>query len=343
MAITVRLLFFAFLPVTLLLDFGMESIAQRQPDPTVVYHKIDGRMRISNRAATNVRVRLIRGDQHRPVAETFTRSGGEFEFAYVPEGDYLVETLESEDLEATSTAVLIRPFPRERPFIVHVEIDIPEKVNPKRVKPGVLMVDVDLNVPKEALKHYRNGVTALGADKLERAVEEFQLAVKIYPEYYAARVELGRELRAEKRFSEAEEILQPLNRIAPRRAESWIEHGIVLLQLNRRAEAVADLRTATEQEPASWAAHFYLGWALLDERPAEAEPHLKRAIEIDEKMAARAHLALARIADSRNQRKLAIEHLEAYLALQPDASDSQMARQLAELLRKSDQEEKKSP
>ena len=337
---TARLLFCMILTVTLQLTLGLQLMAQRQTDPPVVYHKLDGRLRISNRAAANVRVRLIRGDQRRPIAETFTRSGGEFEFGYVPEGEYLVETLESEQLEATSTAVLIRPFPKERPAIVHVEIDIPEKVGTARTKPGVLMADVDLNVPREALKHYNNGMQAMAANKPKVAIEEFQRAIKIYPEYYAARIELGRELRQEKRYLDAAETLAPLRQIAPQRAEAWIENGIVLLQLNRRDEAVANLRTAIEKEPADWAAHFYLGWALLEGQPAEAESHLKRAIELDEGMAARAHLALARIANSRNQRLLAIEHLDAYLALQPDASDAQMARQLGAQLRNSPQEEK---
>jgi Flp pilus assembly protein TadD len=338
-----RFLFSCALIGTLIAGFALPSAAQRAPDPPVVRHKIDGRLRISNRAAINMRVRLIRGDQRRPIAETFTRSGGEFEFAYVPEGEYFVETLESKELEATSTVVLIRPFPRERPSTVHVDIDIPEKAHPDRVKPGVVMADVDLKVPKEALKHYNNGMTAMSQNRFELGVEEFRRAIKVYPEYYAARIELGRELRLQKRYAEAEEILAPLRQIAPQRAESWIEHGIVLLQLNRRQEAILDLRHATELEPANWAAHFYLGWALLEEGPDEAESQLKRAIELDEKMAARAHLALARIADSRNQRQLAIEHLEAYLGLQPDAADAEMTRQLAERLRKSEHKEKTSP
>ena len=341
MPITLRFLFAVLLAGSLVPGLEARCAAQRQPDPPLVYHKIDGRLRIRNRAAANLRIRLMRADQHRPIGETFTRSGGEFEFAYVPEGDYFVETLESKELEATSTSVLVRPVVRQRPSVVHVEIDIPEKVSTERVKPGILRADVDADVPKNALKHYRNGMAAMAEEKHERGVQEFQLAIKIYPQYYVARIELGRELRIQKRFDEAEEILRPLRQIAPKRAEPWIEHGIVLLELNRRQEAVADLRSANEREPENWAAPFYLGWALLDEHPDEAEPYLKRAIELDEKMAARAHLALARIADSRNQRQLAVEHLEAYIALQPDATDAQMAGRLAEQLRNSRQEGKK--
>lgn len=315
--------------------------AQRSTEAAVVLHKIDGRLRIRNLAGSNLRVRLVREDQHRPIAETFSRSGGEFEFPYVPEGEYLVETFETKELEATSTFVKLRPLPRERPSVVHVEIDIPEKRSELK-KPGVITADVDVNVPNEATKHYRAGMKALGDGKPERGVEELQKAIEIYQSYYAARLELGRELRSQKRFEEAEEALRPLREIAPRRVESWLEHGIILLDLKRREEAAQDLRSAVEREETNWAANFYLGWALLEDQSELAEPYLKRAIELNEQKAARAHLALARIADSHGQRQLAIEHLDAYLMLEPDAADAVMARQLSEQLKKKNQEEKKS-
>ncbi|HEV7375395.1 MAG TPA: tetratricopeptide repeat protein [Pyrinomonadaceae bacterium] len=324
-----------------MLIISLPAQAQRSTEAPVVYHKIDGRLRIRNIAASNMRVRLVREDQHRPIAETFSRSGGEFEFPYVPEGEYLVETFETKDLEATSTFVKLRPLPRERPSVLHVEVDIPEK-SAERIKPGVITADVDVNVPKEAIKHYHAGMKALGENKAERGVSELQRAIEIYRDYYAARLELGGELRSQKRFDEAEEVLRPLREIAPRRIESWLEHGIILLELKRHEEAAQDLRSAVEREEANWTAHLYLGWALLEDQPESAVPHLKRAIELNEQKAARAHLALARIADSKGERQLAIEHLDAYLALQPDASDAAMARQLVERLRKMNQEEKKN-
>jgi tetratricopeptide (TPR) repeat protein len=312
---------------------GLSVRAQKPADQPIVYHKIEGRLRIHNAAATNLRVRLVREDQHRPIGETFTRSRGEFEFPNVPEGEYLVETLESNELEATSTRVLVRPFPRERSAVVHVEIEIPEK-SPDPVRSGVIAADVDLNVPKEAVTRYHNGIKAIGNGDQQRALKEFQSAITIFPEYYAARLELGRELRFEKRFGEAEEVLRPLTEIAPKHAEAWIENGIVLLELKRRDEAAEKLQIAVQREETSWAAHLYLGWALLEEHAAEATPHFERALELDEQKSARAHLALARLAEAKGQRQLAIRHLETYLRLAPDASDAEMTRRLLDNLRK---------
>ena len=110
---------------------------------------------------------------------------------------------------------------------------------------------------------------------------------------------------------EAEEILSPLPRIAPKRAEPRVEYGIVLLELQRYEDAVTELRRALQLEEASWATNLYLGWALLESRPEEAGPYFKRALELNERKAARAHLALARLADERGMRQLAIQHLDA--------------------------------
>src|SRR4029078_5827831 len=129
--------------------------------------------------------------------------------------------------------------------------------------------DVYVKGPKEAVKHYNNGVTAIAQEKFELGVEELRLAIKIFPEYYASRIALGRELRRQKRSDEAETVLAPLRQTAAQHAEAWIEHGIVLLQLNRPQEAVFDLRRGVELEDGNWAAHFYLGWALLESAPGD--------------------------------------------------------------------------
>jgi tetratricopeptide (TPR) repeat protein len=304
-----------------------------QTSSSVVSHRIDGRVHVGNSPGTNMRVRLLKQDEMRPITETFSRSRGEFEFTGILEGEYLVETFETPELEATTTTVSVRPLLKGRPEVFRVEIEIPLKVRPGNMPPGVIMADVDLHVPKQALKHYRDGMTAMEVGNSERGIGEFQHAIQIYPEYYAARLELGRELRLRERFKEAEETLRPLEQIAPKRAEARIEYAIVLLKLQRHEEAATVLRGALKLGETNWAAHFYLGWALLETHADDAEHHFQRALELDEREAARAHLALARLADAKGLRQLAIKHLEAYLALLPNASDVEAVRKLAERLR----------
>jgi tetratricopeptide (TPR) repeat protein len=286
----------------------------------------------------NLRVRLLKMPEGRPITETFTRPDGQFTFKQLPTGDYVVETFETEKFEPTATSVPLFPPNPAAPTSQHavILVDLSLKPLPGRVAPGVVAADIDIDVPKAALKHYREGMKALSGSDSARAVNEFGEAIKLYPKYYAARLELARELRLQKRFPEAEEALRPLKQIAPKQSEPYIERGIVLLAQGKRGEAADELRVAVQLEETSWAAHLYLGWALLETDGARAEPHFKRALELDEGKAARAHLALARLAQEKGQRGLAVEHLDAYVALAPEASDAEAARKLAGSLRSPD-------
>lgn len=323
--------------VILTFTWSQSIRAQTEPQPpqAAVFHRIDGRVQFRTDGVGNLRVRLVR--EMRPLAETFTRPEGQFSFSMVREGDYVVETFETDKFEASSTSVLVRPLIRQRPEMFRVFIDLQLKTPPERVAPGVVLADVDLNVPKDALKHYQAGMKALDRGDAAKGVKELQGAVETYTKYYAARLALGQELRRQKRYEEAAEVLQPLGQIAPRRAAPRIAYGAVLLSLGHRDAAIEELRVALNLDESNWEGHFYLGWALLEIAANKAEPHLKRALELDERKAVRAHLALARLAHSKGERQVAIKHLDAFLAIAPNAQDAESARRLAERLRSTPQ------
>ncbi|MCA1601984.1 MAG: hypothetical protein LC776_10210 [Acidobacteria bacterium] len=307
--------------------------ALAQSDSATVYHQIEGRLQYRSGRVRNLRVRLLRMPEMRPIAETFSRPEGQFTFNQVTEGDYSIETFETDIYEATTTSVLVRAVPRNRPSMFTVFVDLPLKPPPRSTAGGELMADVDTNVPKEALKQFRAAMRKLEKGDSAQAIAALRTAVQIYPSYYAGRLELGRELRLQKHHQEALDVIQPLFQIAPKRAEPHVEMGIILLALDRRKEAISELEAALRLAESNWAAHLYLGWGLLENEGLKAEVHFRRALELDEQKAARAHLSLARLADGRGERLLAIQHLEAYLELAPGAHDAEATRKLAERLR----------
>lgn len=318
--------------VVVALVFACAQSTQGQNEPQVsVLHRIEGRIQFKTGGVGNLRVRLVR--EMRPIAETFTRPEGDFAFTQVRDGDYSIETFDTDKFEASWTSVSARPLIRQRPEIFRVFVELQLKPPPGRMVLGVVTADVDLNVPKGAVKHYRAGMKALDKGDSTTAIRELQLAVELYDHYYAARLGLGQELRKQKRYEEAAHILRPLAQIAPRRAEPRIANGAVLLSLGHRDQAVEELRVALVLDDANWEAHFYMGWALLEDAAHKAEPHLKRALELDDRRAVRAHLALARLAHSQGKTELAIKHLNEFLALAPESEDAELARRLAENLR----------
>lgn len=306
-----------------------------QAHPAQVHHQVEGHVVFNNNRVGNMRVRLVNQAEMRPITETFSRSDGQFRFTGVTEGDYLVETFETDKFDASTASVSIRPFPRGSKTIAFVVVELALKTSTgKKAPPGVVEADVDVAVPKAAQKHYRAAMKAVESGDVPRGISELQESIKIHSGYYLARLELGRQLGAQKRYQEAEEALRPLGQIAPRRVEPHLEYGKVLLALKRGPEAVNELLAAMRLEEGNWETHLYLGYALLETDAGSAEQYLKRATELNELKAARAHLALARLAEAKGSREKAIQHLDLYLSLVPNASDAEAVRKLAASLRK---------
>lgn len=324
-----------FLVCAVALALGAQGgqVVVAKPAAQAAIHRIEGHVRFRAGTVGNVRVRLVKQSDMRPVSETFTRPEGQFVFNNIPEGEYAIESFETDRFEAAVAGVSVRPLIRDKPETFRVVVELSPKPTPALAPPGTLAADVDLDVPKAAAKRYRAGMKAAEKNDSALAIKEFQAAVELHPKYYAARLELARALRAQQRLAEAADALRPLIETAPRRAEPRVEYGTTLLSLGRTAEAVEQLETAVRLEEPNWVAHLALGWALLERDEGRAETHLRRALELDERRAARAYLALARLADSKGKRAEAVAHLDAYLALEPNGRDAQAARTLAARLR----------
>ena len=294
---------------------------------------VEGRLRVTGSGQIiGLRIRLTRQSGSRQFMETFTQPDGRFSFRQVTAGDYLVEIPETADFYAAAASVSVQPTPSMGRTVVSVLIDLVAKPSGARSS-SVVMADVDAKVPEAAFKHYRAGLKALESKDSARAISELRAAIQIYPDYYAARLELGRELRAQKRFEEATETLKTLSQLAPGRAEPHLEYALVLLGLERREQAISELHTALELEEKSWAPHYFLGLALFDSNGEVAEKEFQRALELNEKKAARSHVALARLALRKGQQEVALKHLDTYLALEPNAPDAETVRKFAQRLR----------
>jgi tetratricopeptide (TPR) repeat protein len=269
----------------------------------------------------------------RPAGETISGTDGRFRFDGLLPTDYVIETEETPVFKPTRTRIRIYQHTVQEGTNTHVNLTLPLKET-TTVAPGVVSATLDVEVPGRARERYERGRSAAAAGDARKAVREFRAALEAHPAYYAARLDLGKELRKLGNFSEALEALEPLRAAASDQAEPLIEIGIANMGLGRREAAAAALREAVKLDGGSWSAHLYLGYALLDVNDEEAEPHFWRALKINGKAAAKAHLALARLADKYGFHKEAIEQLDAYLAIEPNAPDAAAVRELAEKLRK---------
>ncbi|HEX8337360.1 MAG TPA: hypothetical protein VF621_11565, partial [Pyrinomonadaceae bacterium] len=120
-------------------------------------HQVEGRVWFRGRGGVgHVRVRLLRLPENRPVAETYTRPEGQFRFTNVGEGEYAVESFETERFEAALQNVSVNPLIRNQPTTFRVSIELSERaaVGGDKTPPGVAAADMDAGVPRKAVEHH---------------------------------------------------------------------------------------------------------------------------------------------------------------------------------------------
>ncbi len=314
---------------------GLLALAQPPPigAQEIGINRLEGNLRSGGRERPVVKVRLILERGMRPVGETISGTDGRFYFDSLLPSDYLLETEETPVFQATTTRLRIYQYTAQEGTNNHVSVTLPLKEN-ATVIVGTVAADVDTGAPEAARKHLDAGQRAALSGDSAKAITEFRTALSMWPEYYGARLDLGRELRKQGKFKDALEALEPLRTRAPKKAEPLIEIGIVNMALDHRDTAADALKAAIRLDDSNWSAHLYLGYALVDVNDEEAEPHFWRALKLNEKEAVKAHLALARLAARYGYTKDAVDQLDAYLRLEPNAPDAESVRKLAEKLRK---------
>ncbi|HQR37113.1 MAG TPA: tetratricopeptide repeat protein [Blastocatellia bacterium] len=297
-------------------------------------HRIVGHLIGHGGSFQSIRVRLIREDGNLPVADAVTLADGQFTFSQIMEGNYLVTVDATDQYQAVTISVEIRAIIKSEGTTVRVVVPMTPKEKPALAAPAGASIpaDVDLNVPQAARDHYNDGVRAEEAGQSARSVAAYRDAIRVYPDYYASRLALARELRRQKDFKGALDVLEPLRTIAPKHAEPLIEIGVVKLALAQPNEAASVLTEAIALNEQSWVAHLYLGYSLLGANDEQAESHFWRALKIDPVAAAEAHLALARLAHKYGYPKDAVEQIDAYLAAVPNAPNGPDIRKLREKL-----------
>ena len=267
------------------------------------------------------------------LATAYTDSQGEFEFARVMPGDYVL------DVEAVGAAFA----PLSQDVRVHrgtpsvLNISLKAKAAAVRTAPAAPVVsagEIDRSVPEKARKEFERATRAAGEGKTEEAVKHLRKAVAIHPDFLMARNDLGAQLLAAGRLDEAAEHLRHAVRLDAKAFNPHLNLGIVLASQRQFAEAARVLERAISLNPASPAARLYAGQSLAALGESDrAERELQAAYRLGGKDFALALFHLGHLYLNRGERGLAVKSFEAYLGAKPDAADAEQVRQLLGMLR----------
>jgi tetratricopeptide (TPR) repeat protein len=149
---------------------------------------------------------------------------------------------------------------------------------------------------RSAEEWFDRGVAFERSDQLVDAVQAYQAAVGARSDFPEAWFNLGNLLRDAGLLDDAERAFRTALRHRPRLAEGWYNLADLLQEQGEREAAITSLQLAVTADPDYADAHYNLALCLhWAGRPAEARPHWRRYLELDDRGAwaetARRHLA----------------------------------------------------
>jgi Tfp pilus assembly protein PilF len=267
--------------------------------------------------------------------QVISDSGGSFSFSSLAPGSYTVvvnagneyeisreDVFIDTDLNLSRMGVRVPATTRRYTVMVHLQL----KPTPGIGKPGVVNAAL-AEVPEKARKLYERGVQQSRADDPGKAADSLKEAVTLYPKFPLALNELGVQYLKLRQINKAIEVLTEACKLNPEAAPAQLNLGIALLEAKQFASAEEHLREAVKRNNNSATAHMYLGLALLRQSKFEdSEKELLVATAANVAQLSMANYYLGGLYWRKQDYPRAVEQLEKYLVLTPNAPDAERVR-----------------
>ncbi len=269
-------------------------------------------------------------------------NSGSFTFSSLAPGNYTVVVDAGEhyeivrenvfidtDLNMSRSGIPTSNGSRRYTVMIHLQ----PKVQQGQTKAAV--VDATLAaVPENARKLYEKGLELSRAGATAKAIDSIKEALSLYPNFPLALNELGVQYLKSGRPEKATEALNNAVKLEPDAFTPRLNLGIALLEAKQFQEAQTQLHEAVRRNDSAPTPHMYLGLTLAHlNNLTEAEKELLRAIEVGGNNMGLAHYYLGGLYWKRRDYPRAIEQLEKYLELTPNAPDSERVRTTIKELR----------
>ena len=144
-----------------------------------------------------------------------------------------------------------------------------------------LWEDAEIKGPQKARPHFNLGQAYQEAQRMPEAVREYQHALAIKPDIYAAYSNMAAIYLDEGQYPKAEEMLLRVTSLSPDFTEGFINLGVFYIRTQATDKAVHALDRALETNNGSSAAHFNKGEALTQKGDFKAAlPSYKEAVRL---------------------------------------------------------------
>lgn len=198
--------------------------------------------------------------------------------------------------------------------------------NAATAKAGVVHAAL-AEVPEKARKLFEKGLEHARAGDAAKAVDSLKEAVALYPKFPLALNELGVQYLKLGQKEKAIETLRAAVKLNPEAYGPRLNLGIALLEARQFPEAEEQLREALKHNASLPTGHMYLGFCLVRlNRYDDAEKELVLAVQGSGNQLPMAQYYLGGIYWKRQDYPKAVEALETYLRLTPNAHDAERVR-----------------
>jgi tetratricopeptide (TPR) repeat protein len=310
-------------------------------------HTLQGRTISPGGSQPNNPVKITLKFNGRKIYETFTDLSGRFTFTGLNKGRYeLVAEGDGATFETTSVYADVSPFGSE--FTQDIQL-LPKRGEPTP-RAGIVPA-FSQNVPKLARETLNRAKKMAEGGKADLALSLMREAIKIFPEYFEAHLELGNELLQTGHLEEAITELEQARRINPNDERTYQSFGLILMQQRKYALAVAIFAEASRLNPTNPLNPLMRAMALIHQASTidpstseqaatdrefilgRAEIALAQASELSDKKLTGDHLSMAMFYEMRGERARAADELEQYLRKTPGAKNAEAIRETIKKLR----------
>ena len=325
-------------PLLIILLASTTVIAQRERDTWTsgpMTLEITGRVRDAQTGepAGNVQVRLERfsGGQ---VEQMYTDAHGKFRFSSLGRGYYNVLIIAPGYVAAQQTADLQVVFKQYLAFELVRQPTADNRLGGPEV--------IDARVPESARKEYLDAHIALADKRREDGMRHLEGALRIYPQFFEARLMLATAYMDQREWEKAEASFKLGHELKPTNGHSLLGLGEVYWRQKRYAEAEKALLDGLKLEDKSWHGYFTLARLYWEQgNVARSAPAIGRTLQLKPDFA-EAHLLAGNILLRVDQRERALIEYKEYLRLEPKGEFAPATRELINKLSKSIVENKKS-
>ena len=305
-------------------------------------HVLEGKVIAPSGTQPSNPVRVKLTFNGRAIHETFSDLSGRFSFPGLSRGRYQL-TAEGDGLTFETTTIYadVAAF-GSAPQTFTQDIQLRPIARKPAQQPGVINAFTQA-VPQAAQEALALGVKLADEGRVDAAIENMRNAIKIFPEYFDAHLQLGNTFLKVEQFNEAIAELDLARQINPNDERAYQSFGLLLMKQKNFAVAVAVFAEASRLNPANPMNAVMRATALIHQAAgttedrsfllSRAEAAISQAATLSENKSKPDSMTLALFYELKGQREKAAAELESYLQKNPQLKNSEMLRNEIKRLR----------